>query len=74
MSDVFVGTLPRGIDNRADPQHDPEPVLIGMEFAGNYTLQWPNPGPVWPTSATRRTVIRRSRWPLPSATPPLSLT
>jgi hypothetical protein len=29
----------RGTDNRADPQLDPEPVLIGMEFPGNYTLQ-----------------------------------
>ena len=26
-------------DNRADSHLDPEPVLIGMEFAGNYTLQ-----------------------------------
>jgi hypothetical protein len=31
--------LPRGTDNRADSHLDPEPVLIGMEFAGNYTLQ-----------------------------------
>ncbi|MDT7763788.1 MAG: hypothetical protein QOC63_3208 [Mycobacterium sp.] len=31
--------LPRGTDNRPDPQLDPEAVLIGMEFAANYTLQ-----------------------------------
>jgi hypothetical protein len=31
--------LPRGTDNRADSHLDPEPVLIGMEFAGNYTFQ-----------------------------------
>jgi hypothetical protein len=31
--------LPRGTDNRADSRLDPEPVLIGMEFAGNCTFQ-----------------------------------
>jgi hypothetical protein len=31
--------LPRSTDNQSDPQPDPEPVLIGMEFAGNYTLE-----------------------------------
>jgi hypothetical protein len=39
MSIPYRKVLPRSTDNRPDPQLDREPVLIGMKFAGDYTLQ-----------------------------------
>jgi hypothetical protein len=39
VSDDFIGTLLLRVAERADHQLDPEPLLIGMEFPGNYTLQ-----------------------------------
>lgn len=38
MFPIHRKVLPRGTDNRPDPRLDGEPVLIGMEFAGDYTL------------------------------------
>ena len=39
MFPIHRKVLPRGADNHPDPHLDREPVLIGMEFAGDYTLR-----------------------------------